>query len=53
MLIDIHYAWLKEPDRWLPFIPTPSSAASPYSSFVPNLMTHQAFAQEPWIRNTV
>jgi hypothetical protein len=37
-----HYAWLKQPDILLPHITTPSSAASPYSSFVPNLITHQA-----------
>jgi len=34
--------------RLLPYIPTPPSAASPYSSFVPNLITHQAFAQKLW-----
>jgi hypothetical protein len=38
----------QETSRRLPFITTPSSAASPYSSFVPNLITHQAFAQELW-----
>jgi hypothetical protein len=31
-------------DQLLPYIPTPSSAALPYSIFVPNLITHQAFA---------
>jgi hypothetical protein len=42
-----------EAGRLPAFISAPSSfAASPYASFVPNLTTHQAFAQEPWIRNT-
>jgi hypothetical protein len=47
-----HCVWLKEPDILLPHITTQSSAASPYSSFVPYLMHNQAFAQEPWICNT-
>jgi len=43
-----HFTRLREPENLLPLTTTPSSAASPYSSFIPNLITYQAFAQELW-----
>jgi hypothetical protein len=42
--------------RWKTNIPPvtvpPSHAVLPFSNHIPYLITHQAFAQEPWIRNT-
>ncbi|MHC4229282.1 MAG: hypothetical protein ACYSW0_17785, partial [Planctomycetota bacterium] len=36
-----HFIRLREPENLLPHTTTPFPAASPYSSFVPNLITHQ------------
>jgi len=53
MLEKKHYTWLMKPGTLLIHITPDFSAASSYSSFVPNLITHQVFAQELRTSNTV
>ena len=50
---DIYSARLTEPGNRLPEATTSYSAVLLDSNSVLELITHQAFAQEPWIRNTL